>query len=105
MFLTGTVCCLNDLGVGGGVVCLDVGVDGFLDHGRFELSLSQLAPHRRLVATLRKLISTVQVADVVDQNLRDLKRKHHQRGVNKLHFLITVEPPPPFCTTDTLGTT
>ena len=67
--LTSTVCCLNDLGVGGRIVCLDVRVDGLLHHGSLELGLGQLAPDSRLVATLGKLVGTVQVTNMVDQNL------------------------------------
>ena len=69
--LTGIVGSLDDLSVGGGIVGLDVRIDGLLDHGRLQLSLGQLAPNGRLVATLGKFIGTVQVTHVVDQNLSD----------------------------------
>jgi len=69
--LTALVGGLHHLHVGGGVVGLDVGVDGLLDQALLELCLGQLAPHGRLVAALRKLVGAVQVADVLDQHLRE----------------------------------
>lgn len=69
MYLTALGCSLSHLHVGGGVVSLDVGVDGLLDQTFLELSLRQLTPHWRLVAALGKLISSVQVTDVLDQDL------------------------------------
>lgn len=52
-----------------GVVGLDVGVDGFFDEALLELGFGQLTPHWRLVAAFCKLIGSVQVTDVLDENL------------------------------------
>ncbi len=67
--LTLGIGCLNDLCVGGRVVCLDVGVNGLLHHHALQLGLGQQAPHRRLVAPLGKLVGSVQVSDVCDEDL------------------------------------
>ena len=75
--LTSTVGRLNDLGVGGRIVCLDVGVYGLLHHGSLELGLGQLAPNSRLVATLGKLIGTVQVTNMVDKNLSNKSERNN----------------------------
>ena len=60
---------VDHLHVRRGVVGLDVGVDGLLHQVPVELRRGQLAPHRRLVAVLCKLVSPVQVLDVLDQHL------------------------------------
>ena len=46
-----------------------VGVDGLLHHALVQLGVRQLAPHGRVVAPLRKLVRSVQVVQIVDQNL------------------------------------
>lgn len=61
--------CLSHFHVSRGVVGLDVGVDGFFDEALLELGFGQLTPHWRLVAALSKLIGSVQVTDVLDENL------------------------------------
>lgn len=68
--LTSIIGCLDDFSVSGGIISLDVGVDGLLHHGSLKLGLGQLAPHGWLVATLGKFIGTVQVTHMIDQNLR-----------------------------------
>lgn len=68
-FPTACVGSLDNLHVGRRIVCFDVGVNGFLHHPFLELSFGQLAPHGRLIATLSKLIGSVQVPNVLDQNL------------------------------------
>lgn len=51
------------------VVSLYVGIDGFLYETFLQLSFSQLAPHRRLIAAFSKFIGPIQVANVLNQNL------------------------------------
>ena len=50
---------LDNVHIVGGVVGLDEGVDGLLHHVLLQLRLSQLRPHCRLIAPLRKLIGSV----------------------------------------------
>ena len=64
---------LSHLHVRRGVVSLDVRVDGFLHQTLLKLGLRQLTPHRRLVAALRKLIGSVQVTNVLNENLDNSK--------------------------------
>ena len=52
-----------------GVVSLDEGLDGLLDEITVELSLTELAEHLRLVDTLGELTCTLNVGDVVDEDL------------------------------------
>ena len=68
--LTSLIGSLDDLGVGGGVIGLDVGVDGLLHEVGTQLGLRQEAPHRWLVATFCKLIGAVQVVYMHDQHLQ-----------------------------------
>ena len=68
--LTSLVGCLDHLSVGRWVVCLNVGVNSFLHHHLVKLCLSQQAPHSWLVAALRELISTVQVTNMYNKNLK-----------------------------------
>ena len=60
---------LYHLHVGRGVVSLDVGVDSLLDQALLQLSLGQLAPHSWLVAALGKLIGSIQIPNVLNENL------------------------------------
>lgn len=68
--LTSIVGSLDDFGVSGWVISLDVRVNGLLYHRSFQLSLGQLTPDSRLVAALGEFIGTVQVTNVIDENLR-----------------------------------
>ena len=69
-YLTSIVGSLDDFSVGGRIISLDVRVDGLLHHRGLELGLGQLTPDSWLVATLGKLIGTVQVTNMVDEHLR-----------------------------------
>lgn len=64
---------LSHLHVSGRVIGLDVGVDGFFHHPFLKLGLCQLTPHRGLIAALGKFIRSVQVPDVLNQNLEAKK--------------------------------
>lgn len=82
MNLTALGCSLSHLHVGRGVIRLDVRVNGFFDQALLELGLCQLTPHWWLIATLSKLISSVQVTDVLNQNL-DKMRQHSNHIASK----------------------
>lgn len=71
--LTTLSCSLSHLHVSRGVISLDVRVDGFFDKALLKLGLCQLTPHWWLIAALSKLISSVQVTDVLNQNLDENK--------------------------------
>ncbi len=51
------------------VVSLDEGVNGFLDKARSELGGSEQTPNSGVVATLSKLVRTINVLDVLQKNL------------------------------------
>lgn len=67
--LTALGCSLSHLHVSRGVISLDIRVNGFFDQAFVKLGLCQLTPHWWLIAALSKLISSVQVTDVLNQNL------------------------------------
>lgn len=67
--LTAPAGCLDDLQVRGRVISSDVGVDGFLYQAFLQLGMGQLTPYSRLIASLRKFISSVQVSNVLNQDL------------------------------------
>lgn len=73
--LTTLSCSLSHLHVGGRVVGLDVGVDGLFDQTFLQLGLGQLTPHWRLVAALGELVSSVQVTNVLDQDLQQSSKE------------------------------
>ena len=72
---TTVVGCFNDLSEGGGVVSLNVWVNGLLHHPFIQLCLGQQAPHSWLIATLSKFVRPVQVVNINNQNL--LKQSQH----------------------------
>lgn len=51
------------------IIGLNEGVDGFLDQTIVQLGSRQLTPHSRVIATLCKLICSVQVTHVFYQYL------------------------------------
>lgn len=51
------------------VLSSDKGVNGFLHQVFLELGPGQLTPHSRLIALLCKLIGSVQVSNVLNQDL------------------------------------
>lgn len=65
--------CVHHLHVRRGVNSFDVGVNGLLDQVSLQLSSAQLAPHRRLITALCKLVGTIQVPDVFNQDLQGEK--------------------------------
>lgn len=67
--LTTVIGSLDNFSVGGWIISLDVGINGFLHHGVLQLGLCQETPHCWLVAALSILISTVQVLHVSNQDL------------------------------------
>lgn len=73
--LTALGCSLSHLHVSRRVICLNVRVNGFFDQALLKLGLCQLTPHWWLIAALSKLISSVQVTNVLNQNL-DKMRQH-----------------------------
>lgn len=72
--LTALGCSLSHLHVSRGVICLDVRVNGFFDQALLKLGLCQLTPHWWLIAALSKLISSVQVTNVFNQNLYKMRQ-------------------------------
>lgn len=60
---------LHHFHVWAGIVSFDVGVDCLLHHTSVQLCTGELWPYTGFVATFGKLVSTVQVVDMLDQNL------------------------------------
>lgn len=65
----------------GRVISLNVWINSLLDHSLAQLSSSQLAPDGWLITLLRKLICTIQIVDVINQNLSH-KQQTHQVNTN-----------------------
>ena len=73
--LTFLICSLNDLNIGRGVICLNVGVNGLLYETSIQLGLGKEAPHRWLVALLCKLVGTIKVVYMHDWHLCAVRRE------------------------------
>lgn len=78
---------INNLHVLRWIVCFYVRVNGLLHHSMAQLRSSQLAPNGRLITLLGKLICTIQVVDVVNQDLQ--KEAKHQSNVQQLSVKIS----------------
>lgn len=63
--------CIDHLHVGRRVDGFNVRVDGLLDEASVQLSSTQLAPHRRFITALGKLVGSVQVPYVLYQYLQN----------------------------------
>lgn len=62
--------CIDHLHVSRRVDSFNVRVDGLLDQASVQLSSTQLAPHRRFITALCKLVGSVQVPYVLYQYLQ-----------------------------------
>ena len=60
---------VDNVHVVGGVVGLDEGVDGLLDHVLGQLGLAQLGPDRGLVTPLGKLVGPIQIVNIFNEHL------------------------------------
>ena len=62
--------CFHNINVSWWIIGLDKWINSFFHQTLLQLSLGQLAPHSRLVASFSKFICAVQVIDIINQDLQ-----------------------------------
>jgi hypothetical protein len=62
--------CFHNVNVSRWIIGLDKWINGFLHKTLLQLSLGQLAPHSRLIASFSKFICSIQIIDIINQDLQ-----------------------------------